>query len=162
VKSLISLVALLLASGCATMVNGTHQEVPVRSEPSGARVRYDCGDSRGEVTTPATIALQRAAEHCSLTVTKAGYADQTVLFERQRSKATEVNRVPGAIAGATLGVIGLFLGLDASAHPEDGAEVGWVVGNAAGTLPAEAIDAKTGGAYKQVPKKVYVRLDPLP
>jgi hypothetical protein len=143
------------------MVNGTHQEVPVRSDPSGARVRYDCGDSRGEVTTPATITLQRAAEHCSLTVTKAGYADQTVVFERQRSKATEVNRVPGAIAGATLGFIGLFFASDGG-DPDGVAEVGWAVGNAAATVPAEAIDAKTGGAYKQVPKKVYVRLDPLP
>lgn len=159
-KFLGCLVLLFLASGCATMVNGTHQNVAVDSQPRGARVRVDCGGLRSEAVTPAVVTLQRAAEHCSLTLSKSGYAEQTVIFERQRSRATRINRVPGVVAGVVLSTIGFIVEYDGGLA--GGAEAGWEVGNAVGTMPAEAVDARTGGAYKQVPERVAVRLDPLP
>jgi hypothetical protein len=36
------------------------------------------------------------------------------------------------------------------------------MGSAIGQAPGNAIDKKTGAAYKHVPGEVLVRLDPLP
>jgi hypothetical protein len=162
VKCFLSLLLVCLASGCATVVNGTHQQVAVDSDPPGARVRVDCGDAaRDPGTTPVTVELQRAAEHCSLTLTKAGYSEETVVFERQLSKVVNANQAAGAVAGTFLGLVGLLAGLDSSDASGKGAQAGWEVGSELGPLPGYAIDNRTGAAFKQVPGKVSVRLQPL-
>ena len=53
---LVPLFALLLLGGCATMINGRTETIPVKSDPSGAVVTVECGNAPlyGGVT-PTTV-----------------------------------------------------------------------------------------------------------
>jgi hypothetical protein len=65
---------MLLATGCATIVRGTHQTVAIRSNPSGATVFVD-----GKTyTTPAQLDLARRQSH-GVVLTKEGY--RTIQFQ---------------------------------------------------------------------------------
>jgi hypothetical protein len=79
VKSL-AVLALLLLTGCATLVNGTRAELRIRSEPPDARFElhdYD-GVEVASGTTPAVVRVPRSrgpyrAARYDLRVTKDGY-----------------------------------------------------------------------------------------
>jgi uncharacterized protein YceK len=60
--------------GCATIVNGTSQKIPVSSEPAGVIVTVD---SKNEYTTPVKLRLERRRDH-TLVFTKDGFDTQTV------------------------------------------------------------------------------------
>ena len=160
-RFLLALSTLVLASRCATMVNQTTEKIPVRSEPAGAVVTVDCGSAPmyGGLT-PTTITVPRAAQPCSLTVGKDGYAPQKVDFQRQRSRMTAGNNVPGVVAGTVLGAVAALFMWNSSDDLElpvlafDG-------GHLLGSAPGNAIDQRTGAAYKQVPGDVFVTLVPL-
>jgi hypothetical protein len=156
------LIIILLATGCATMIHGTHQDVPVQSDPAGARVRVDCGDAPLEPgVTPLVISLPRAEEHCSLTLTKDGFVERTIVFERQLSRATSGNQVGGVVTGTFVGLIGLITGAFVSEGAADaGATVGFDAGSAAGSAAGHGIDKRTGAAYKHAPERIMVRLEP--
>jgi len=164
-KRLVLAAAVLLTARCATMVNGTYQSVPVNSQPAGAVVAVDCADAKRDGgVTPTTIQLPRGAETCSITLSKAGYESWTVDFRRQASRATAMNRVPGVIVGTLGAVLGVAAVLDDHCCgddldlPAEMAQGGYKLGSAAGN----SVDQRTGGAWKQVPGEVFVRLDPLP
>lgn len=75
----ISLVAILFLSsvclcGCATILNGTSQKIPVSSEPAGATVTVD---SKNVYTTPVKLRLERRRDH-ALVFTKDGFDTRTV------------------------------------------------------------------------------------
>ncbi len=91
----------VLSSGCASIINGTAQEVSVSSNPSGAKVQADGNDS-GE--TPAKIKLKRKTDHV-LVITKDGY-------EQEQKNLMHV--ISGAVCGNILagGLIGW--GVDAA------------------------------------------------
>ncbi len=154
-RRLLLLLLPLLAAGCATVVNDQRETIAVRSEPEGAVVSVDCGAAPvyGGVT-PANVIIERTADPCIFTIAKDGYEEHRVELERQISRATKGNKVPGAILGAMFGLIALFDGWDV--------EAAWEAGNAVGEAPGNAIDRKTGAAYKHVPSTIFVTLDPLP
>ena len=150
----------LLATGCATAVNRPTELIPVRSEPSGAVVSVDCGNTPlYGGTTPTTIEVPRNAEQCSITIAKEGFADQRIDFERRISRATAINRVGGVLGGTFLAAIALVLTFDNSTidaqFVSDAYNGGEYIGSAAGN----AIDRKIGGAYKWVPGEVSVTLE---
>lgn len=60
-----------LLAGCATIVNGTAQDVNLMSSPAGAKV-YVNGEYQGE--TPLTVALSRRDYH-DVRLEKSGYED---------------------------------------------------------------------------------------
>jgi hypothetical protein len=154
------LAALVLAScaGCATMVNGRNEEVPVNSYPSGANVAVDCGDvPRDGGTTPSRVTLARIATDCKVTLTKIGYEPKVVTFHREDSRAVAVNKIAGAPVGFIGAVAGFLFGGNYGVEEELGA-AGWSGGVAAGSAPGNQIDKHTGGAYKQVPGEVFVTL----
>ena len=154
----------VVLSGCATVVNDQKEKIAVRSEPAGAVVSVECGTTPvyGGVT-PAVIIIERTADPCAVTIAKEGFEAQRVELQRQISRAMKGNRVPGVIAGSLLGVIAFLATMDGDfLDPVDAAQGGWEVGNALGEAPGNAIDRKTGAAYKHVPATVFVRLDPLP
>jgi uncharacterized protein YceK len=72
------LLAIFLSSaylcGCATILNGTSQKIPVSSEPAGAKVTVDSQDT---YTTPVKLRLERRRDH-TLVFTKDGFDTQTV------------------------------------------------------------------------------------
>ena len=61
-------------AGCATIVTGTWQKMPISSEPAGAAL---CVDGKGTYTTPVTIKLKRDSDHV-LIFTKDRYEPQEV------------------------------------------------------------------------------------
>lgn len=74
---LIGLIGLTFA-GCATILHGTHQEINVRSVPSGANI-YIQGAQVG--VTPATLHLQRKHSY-QLVFKKDGYKPVKVNMEK--------------------------------------------------------------------------------
>ena len=57
----------VFAAGCATMTDGRFQNIPVRSDPTGAGVRLICGpDSSNQGETPVTISVPRTSDPCSI------------------------------------------------------------------------------------------------
>jgi hypothetical protein len=96
------LVSMYLVSimGCATIVTGTTQKVPVSSNPTGATLQVD---GQSTFTTPCTITLERKRDHI-LVFTKEGYNQRTV---------TLLHVISGAVCGNILlgGLIGW--GIDA-------------------------------------------------
>ena len=146
------------------MVNDTTEKIPVRSTPAGAVVSIDCGNAPlyGGVT-PTTITVPRVATPCSITLAKEGYVPTRVDFQRQLSRATSANKVAAAPVGLFAAVLGYVLtseipGLNADAI----AGSMYSAGTAVAAAPADAFDARKGGAYKQVPGEVDVTLDPEP
>lgn len=117
--TLLVLIALLLANGCASMRHGRSQVVLVESEPPGARILVG-GESAG--VTPNFVKLQR--RDAVITLDRDGFLPEVV--EVPRSVAAG----DGVLADVLLG--GLLLGV-----------VGpWVL---AGTL---GLDLATGAAWK--------------
>src|SRR5215212_8376913 len=98
------LLATLALTGCATMVNDQRETIPVTSDPPGAVVTVECGTAPiyGGLT-PASLILERTADPCAITVAKEGYAARRIELERQVSRATMGNRVPGVVTGAVAG-----------------------------------------------------------
>src|SRR6266581_997484 len=96
-----SLAALSLAvalTGCATAIHRDLQEVPVSSTPAGASVHIDCGRGSMNVgTTPMTLVLRRR-DSCAITLSKSGFRDAVVRFQRRPSAATFTNVLPAGLA----------------------------------------------------------------
>lgn len=63
----------LMASGCATMVRGTEDQVSVNTNPPGAEVQFSNGQS---CISPCTISAKRD-QHLQITVSKQGCHPQT-------------------------------------------------------------------------------------
>lgn len=84
----VSISFLLLAStGCATLVNGTSQEIRMTTEPPGAAVLLRCpdGDRSLSEVTPVAIRLSRRGPACSVVLSKAGYQPVTVGLVKKMS-----------------------------------------------------------------------------
>jgi len=98
---LLMLVVSLIQSGCASIINGTHQDIPISSEPSSAIILVD-GVREG--STPANLRLSRKKSHV-VTLELEGY---------ETENTTLVPSVGGAVAGNIIagGLIGW--GVDAS------------------------------------------------
>jgi hypothetical protein len=96
-----------LSSGCATVVSGKYQTVPLRSEPSGVTVRADDGT---RVQTPGSLKLDRSKKHV-LTAEREGCEPQ------QRELRSDLN---GWLFGNILlgGVIGAAVDLCSGASGE--------------------------------------------
>jgi hypothetical protein len=86
---------LLVSYGCATIVQGTSQKVPINTIPQEADVRID---GSIKVMTPATVELARKSDH-TLFITKAGYYDESFTLRSQISEYLAGNCLLGGIIG---------------------------------------------------------------
>jgi hypothetical protein len=88
---------LLGTTGCATIVNGRNQDVPLASQPAGATVTVD----GLRATTPGTLTLKRDQDY-KLVFTKEGFPERQATLEK---------KVSGWLAGNLLfgGLIGLVV-----------------------------------------------------
>jgi hypothetical protein len=153
----VCLLACLLTTGCATMVNGPHQTLSVDSFPSHARVSVDCGDTiRIIESTPAKISVSRSADHCELTFMRDGYETKSVLLSHQLSRATALNAAFGVPSAVVMGLVGAIAGSTVNGT-DTGARIGGEAGYDLGREGATAIDKK-GGGWKWVPARVFVVL----
>lgn len=78
-KFIILLCLLPLVSGCATVVTGTTQKVPVKSEPSGANVNVNGKENH---VTPVTLNLTRKTNYI-LIISKEGFKTAVVKITGQ-------------------------------------------------------------------------------
>jgi len=155
-RPLLALFALLAASRCATAINGPYEMIRVASEPAGAEIIVNCGDvPRDGGTTPTKVMVLRGAKDCRLSVMKSGYQQQDIVFQRQRSRVAAGNRVPGVAVGIVGAVIAAVFTYD-----DDLIALAYEGGAAATTGAGDAVDRKSGSAYKQVPGEVFVTLEP--
>lgn len=77
---LLSLLALTgVSSGCATIVHGSRQGIPINTTPEGATVFID-GREMGQ--TPAVFNLKRGEDH-EVTVRLDGHREATLLLEKE-------------------------------------------------------------------------------
>jgi len=91
----LGIAAVSFCTGCATIVKGTTQEIPVSSEPTGARVSVD-GSAAG--TTPTTVTLSRKANHM-VTIEKEGYQSESVAITKSMGGAVAGNIIAGGLVG---------------------------------------------------------------
>ncbi len=86
---------LICMSGCATIVKGTSQKIPVASDPPGADVIVD-GNLSGQ--TPTTVALKRKDDHL-VTLEKGGYQTRSVAVVKSVGGAVWGNILAGGLIG---------------------------------------------------------------
>lgn len=87
--------ALILASGCATIVKGTTQQIPITSDPLAADIVVD-GNLVGQ--TPTSVSLKRKNDHL-LTIQKTGYQPKAVAVVRNVGGAVWGNIIAGGLIG---------------------------------------------------------------
>ncbi len=108
-KAYLPLAALLLVSGCASIISGTTQEVAVNSSPDGATCDIMRDGVRVQrVVTPASAIVQRTNQSLLVSCTKPGY---------QAATATNPSGLEPWVFGNLLagGVIGLVVDLSTGA-----------------------------------------------
>lgn len=81
--------------GCATIMNGTSQKIPVTSDPNGAMVQVD---GKGAFTTPVKLRLERRRDH-EIIITKEGYRQQKIAVLHVLSEAVCGNILLGGVIG---------------------------------------------------------------
>jgi hypothetical protein len=98
---------LILSTGCATVMTGKYQTIPVTSEPPGVKVRADTGET---IITPGNFHLIRNQEHTLV----AEYPD----YESQQLRLH--NKAQGWVWGNILlgGVVGLIVDCASGASDE--------------------------------------------
>lgn len=110
-RSLLLVSVAVFLSSCATVTRGVHEKLRVESDPTGANVALSTGEKG---VTPAVFVETRRHDNFTVTVSKSGYAAETV---------TVVSKAGGTGAGAMAGnvLIGgaIGLGVDAATGAYD-------------------------------------------
>ena len=83
-------------------------------------------------------------------------------FKQQVSRVTSANRVPGVVLGTFAGLLAVIVEWDEADMDGEFIAEAYRAGSAIGSLPGNAIDRKTGAAFKHVPGEVFVTLEPAP
>jgi PEGA domain len=81
-KKYLVVLAFLLLTSCALIPWGVHEKLSVTSDPPGAEVSLSSGEHG---VTPAKFVKHRRGEGFTVTITKPGYASQTVKVESKGS-----------------------------------------------------------------------------
>ena len=92
------LISVIFLSGCATIMTGTTQKVPVNSNPSGAVAKVDGGIT---AVTPTIFNLERKTDH-TIEISKEGYRTAQVILRHTLSGATCGNVLIGGIIGVAV------------------------------------------------------------
>lgn len=128
-------------AGCATMLNGRHQDVLVLSEPSGAAILLN-GKAVG--STPTSVRMRRRGA-AVLEIGKAGYTSANVPVGNS----------------ASLAVAGNLIFLNPLAAQGMNSTTEWATSAASWFIGTMSLDFWSGGAFKR-PTVVTVTLDPVP
>src|SRR3989338_3712172 len=85
-------------SGCATIVSGTTQKIPVSSDPTGAVAKVD---GTMAAVTPTVFNLERKTDH-TIEISKEGYKTALVAIRRAINGAAFGNILAGGIIGVAV------------------------------------------------------------
>lgn len=99
VKYVVLAAALLLLAGCASVINGTKQEITFSSDPGGAHVTVT--DAKGlseNCVTPCTLDLKRKQTY-QVMIEKEGFAPAEFDIEKGMNGAVWGNLILGGIVG---------------------------------------------------------------
>lgn len=156
--SLIAVLFLSLASGCASISHGTSETIEANSDPSGADVAIDCGGVRvASGVTPTRMTIQRKLEGCEAHFSKEGFAEVHFPMQRGVSRSYWGNLVLGLGLPAVT-VLVISDGILSNAHAgEENALLGIGLAGAAGLI----IDRVNGAMYDH-PAKMTVQLRAQP
>ena len=99
-------VVLPLLTSCATITRGVHEKLRVESDPPGANIQLSTGEKG---VTPAKFVKNRRADSFTVTVSKPGWATQTVRVESKFSGTGGAAMVGGNF------VLGGFVGVGVDA-----------------------------------------------
>ena len=89
--------AIAILSGCATVIDGTKQEVTFHSVPSGAEVLIN---EQFVGKTPLTVSVKRA-NGTLVTVRKSGYKEQSIQMPTKLNSSFWGNFLIGGLPGST-------------------------------------------------------------
>ena len=92
---------MLSTSGCATIMSGSKQEIPVNSEPPGAKVTADDGTS---IITPGKLVLERKNSH-TLVAEYADYETQQQVLKPKLNNWVWGNILIGGIIGLVIDIV---------------------------------------------------------
>lgn len=76
--SVMAIIFIFVSSGCATIISGRHQKIPVVSNPSGAKVIVN----GKECQSPCTLILKRSQRLYKVRVEKEGYEPVEIALRR--------------------------------------------------------------------------------
>lgn len=95
---------LAMLSACATLVNGSSQNVTVSTNPPGANCTLDRVGARiGAIpVTPGSVRLDKSKNDLSVTCSKEGYQTATVAHAPSFGAATFGNLIAGGIVGVVV------------------------------------------------------------
>jgi len=85
----------ILLVGCASITTGTHQKVPINSNPTGAVVTTNTGY---KAETPCVAELRRNTDH-TVTIAKEGYDTAIVVLRKGMCGSTAGNLILGGFIG---------------------------------------------------------------
>ncbi len=97
-------ISLSLLTGCASIVNGTHQKISVLTSPVND-AKCALKNNKGEWSvnsTPASIIVQRSDKDLVITCNKQGYAKSTTQIQSKTTSAVYGNLLLGGGIGAVI------------------------------------------------------------
>lgn len=100
-KKLFTVCVLLMSSACASIIDGTSQEIVVNTNPAGA----DCALEREGIAvghvdpTPGAVTIKKTKEDITIRCTKKGYEEATYFNKSGSAGATFGNIVAGGVIG---------------------------------------------------------------
>lgn len=92
---ILCILSLVSLSGCATIIKGTTQNIPVASDPTGADVTVDA-QLYGQ--TPIDLSVKRKRDHL-VTISKEGYHSKSIPIVKSVGGAVWGNIVAGGLIG---------------------------------------------------------------
>jgi hypothetical protein len=93
---LLTSTGLMLSSGCASVLHGTKQKLPVASVPTGANVMIQGVQA---AVTPGIVKVQRGDKGVTLRFEKEGFKPVDVVLQRKLSAAVWGNIAIGGVIG---------------------------------------------------------------
>src|ERR1700736_6270259 len=91
----------LFFTSCATITRGVHEKLKVESDPSGANVVLSTGETG---VTPAVFVEKRRRDSFTVTVTKPGYAGQTVTVQSKAGGTGATAMAGNVVLGGLIGM----------------------------------------------------------
>ena len=94
-QALLSLSLFIVLSGCATIMNGTTQDIEIRTDPSNADILVD---RRQHFRSPAIVTMKRKDDH-TVEISRQGYQKERVEIKGDMSLAVAGDFLAGGFIG---------------------------------------------------------------
>jgi hypothetical protein len=148
-------------TGCATLFNGTEQEVQFESEPTGAEIVIG-GFKRG--VTPDTLTLTKPGlDEKRVTFVKEGYEKRTVALQKKFATASILNLFGFTLAGFGVDILsGAIYNYNPSKYTVELEADQTSVEKAASRRPASSSGAEHSSLMPPVPRRFSRCSTPIP